>query len=200
MELEAWQVVLLVIVVVPLVLLLFVTKLLVFLAKLPLVVFRRVKSLLSRPFGSSPSNTNGLSPVEQSNDSQKSIDEKVLFWEQQDKINQELIPRVICQSELLARHIKDHENLPDFVARAVQAALAEARDEQRSQHEAALAAARIHAREQIEPDLVALEARLNASIEEKWETASRRYLLALVGISTTLAMMSVAALIVAIVV
>ena len=41
-----------------------------------------------------------------------SIAEKVRFWEEQDRINQELIPRVIRQSELLTGHMADHENLP----------------------------------------------------------------------------------------
>lgn len=93
------------------------------------------------PAPSSSSVSNG---TEQESGADKSIAEKVLFWEQQDQINQELIPRVIRQSELLARHIKDHENLPELAARAVQAALAEARDEQRSQHGAAVAAAKTH--------------------------------------------------------
>ena len=34
----------------------------------------------------------------------ESIGERVHFWEQQDRINQELIPRVIRQSELLTAH------------------------------------------------------------------------------------------------
>ena len=40
------------------------------------------------------------------------IAERVRFWEEQDRINQVLIPRVIRQGELLANHIKEHENLP----------------------------------------------------------------------------------------
>ena len=39
------------------------------------------------------------------------IKERVKFWEEQDRINQELIPRVIQQSEVLTGHIKNHENL-----------------------------------------------------------------------------------------
>ncbi len=38
------------------------------------------------------------------------IAEKVKFWEEQDRINQELIPRVLKQHELLASHIKSHES------------------------------------------------------------------------------------------
>ncbi len=41
-----------------------------------------------------------------------SIADRVRFWEEQDKINQELIPRVIRQHELLTGHIADHVNLP----------------------------------------------------------------------------------------
>ena len=55
------------------------------------------------------------------------IAEKVRFWEEQDKINQELIPRVIRQHELLTGHIADHENLPLVAANAISEALAEAR-------------------------------------------------------------------------
>ena len=47
------------------------------------------------------------------------ISEKVRFWEEQDKINHELIPRVIRQHELLTRHIGEHESLPEVVASAV---------------------------------------------------------------------------------
>lgn len=141
---------------------------------------------------SEPSSLSVSTETEQETGADKPIAEKVLFWEQQDQINQELIPRVIRQSELLARHIKDHESLPELAARAVQAALAEARDEQRAQHEAAIAAAKSHLPNQIEPDLAAMEARLNASIETKWETTGRRYRLAPVGIIAALALSSVA--------
>lgn len=37
------------------------------------------------------------------------IAERVKFWEEQDRINRELIPRVIKNHELLSRHIKSHE-------------------------------------------------------------------------------------------
>ena len=37
------------------------------------------------------------------------IAEKVRFWEEQDRINQELIPRVIKQHELFTAHIEGHE-------------------------------------------------------------------------------------------
>lgn len=37
------------------------------------------------------------------------IAERVKFWEEQDRINRELIPRVIKNHELLSRHIESHE-------------------------------------------------------------------------------------------
>ncbi len=62
------------------------------------------------------------------------IAEKVRFWEEQDKINQELIPRVIRQNELLSQHIAEHDNLQQILSDTIQQALAE----QAQQHEAAL--------------------------------------------------------------
>ena len=56
------------------------------------------------------------------------IAEIVKFWQERDKINQELIPRVIRQNELLTAHIKDHEILPIVAAAAQQAV------EQRATH------------------------------------------------------------------
>lgn len=57
------------------------------------------------------------------------IAEKVKFWQEQDKINQELITRVIRQNELLTAHIKDHETLPIIAAAAGRQAV-----EQRAAH------------------------------------------------------------------
>ena len=59
------------------------------------------------------------------------------FWEEQDRINQVLIPRVIRQSELLTKHIAEHDDLPQLVGRVVVDALAE----QAKQYDAALAEA-----------------------------------------------------------
>ncbi len=63
---------------------------------------------------------------------QSSIAERVRFWEEQDKINQELIPRVIRQNELLTKHIAEHDSLPEVAGKAISQALAGAREEQRS--------------------------------------------------------------------
>ena len=53
------------------------------------------------------------------------IAEKVRFWEEQDRINQALIPRVIRQYELLTNHIKEHDNLPELFSRQLADALEE---------------------------------------------------------------------------
>ncbi len=77
-----------------------------------------------------------------------SIAERVRFWEEQDKINQELIPRVIRQNELLTKHIAEHDTLPEVAVNTISEALAEARTEQRQQYEAALDGARTELAEQ----------------------------------------------------
>ncbi len=71
-----------------------------------------------------------------------SIAERVRFWEEQDKINQELILRVIRQSELLTNHIAEHDNLPEVAGEAISQALAGAREEQRQRYDAALEVAK----------------------------------------------------------
>ena len=45
------------------------------------------------------------------------IAERVKFWQEQDRINRELIPRVIRNHELLAEHVESHED-GDPLARA----------------------------------------------------------------------------------
>ena len=57
------------------------------------------------------------------------IAERVRFWEEQDRINQELIPRVIRQHELLTNHISDHEMLPIVAAAAAREAIEQAQSE-----------------------------------------------------------------------
>ena len=71
----------------------------------------------------------------------ESISERVRFWEEQDKINQELIPRVIRQNELLTGHIAEHENLPLVAANAIREAMAEVSEEQQRRYESAMEAA-----------------------------------------------------------
>ena len=45
------------------------------------------------------------------------IAERVKFWQEQDRINRELIPRVIKNHELLAKHVESHGD-GDSLARA----------------------------------------------------------------------------------
>ena len=94
------------------------------------------------------------------------IAERVKFWEEQDRINQELIPRVIRQHELLTGHIADHENLPLIAGNAISEALAEAREEQ-SQQLAAAKAEREEQGRQHEAELAAVKA--------EWEEQNRRH-------------------------
>ena len=61
------------------------------------------------------------------------IAERVRFWEEQDRINQELIPRVVQQAELLSKHVTDHENLPVAAAGAAREAVEAAQEETRRQ-------------------------------------------------------------------
>ena len=53
------------------------------------------------------------------------IGERVLFWEEQDRINQELIPRVIKQHELFTTHVQGHEDVQVRMA-AMDARISEA--------------------------------------------------------------------------
>lgn len=135
------------------------------------------------------------------------IAERVQFWEEQDTINQELIPRVIRQHELLTSHIADHENLPLIAGNAIGEALAQARQEQREQHEEALAQVKAEAEEQHRQHQAELEV-AKAEREEqnrqhrdevtalKEQMGKTRNLLA--GIATGAVGIAVAALIVAI--
>ena len=45
------------------------------------------------------------------------IAEKVRFWEEQDRINRILIPKVIRQHEVLKKLSKEHKNLPGLFSR-----------------------------------------------------------------------------------
>ncbi len=82
-----------------------------------------------------------------------SISDKVRFWEEQDRINQELIPRVIRQNELLTKHIAEHDNLPEVAGNAISQALAGAREEQGQQYEAVLDVAKRELAEQSQASL-----------------------------------------------
>lgn len=58
----------------------------------------------------------------------RGIADKVRFWEEQDRINQVLISKVLRQHELLTSHIKEHENLPALFSRRLADALQEQSD------------------------------------------------------------------------
>lgn len=77
------------------------------------------------------------------------IEEKVRFWEEQDRINQELIPRVIRQNELLSQHIAEHDNLQQILSDTIQKALGE----QAKQYEANLSAAKAELGDQTQATL-----------------------------------------------
>ena len=44
------------------------------------------------------------------------IADKVMFWQEQDRINQELIPRVLKQHELIASHIQNLDETNNHLA------------------------------------------------------------------------------------
>ena len=92
--------------------------------------------------GASPANSHNRSAgaaADTSGQKQPGIAEKVQFWQEQDKINQELIPRVIRQHELLTNHVKDHETLPHVAAAAARQSVAQALEETNRQLETASA-------------------------------------------------------------
>ena len=91
------------------------------------------------------------------------ISERVRFWEEQDKINKELIPRVIRQHELLTRHIGEHESLPEVVASAVHNVVTAVREEQRREFDAEVANI-----------TAAIEAQVEAAVQKASEEADRR--------------------------
>ena len=62
------------------------------------------------------------------------IADKVRFWEEQDRINRELIPRVLKQNELLSAHVASHEEV-----RVQTASLSSRIDELAERHAKAIA-------------------------------------------------------------
>ena len=77
------------------------------------------------------------------------IGERVRFWEEQDRINQELIPRVIRQGELISSHVAEHDNLQAIVADAVRQAVTQTLAEQKEIRDAELDAAKAEMRERM---------------------------------------------------
>ena len=87
----------------------------------------------------SPTGSRAAQEERAGNDDYTPIAERVKFWEEQDRINQELIPRVIRQHELLTKHLSDHEMLPVVAAAAAREAVAQAQAETQRQLEEAQA-------------------------------------------------------------
>lgn len=100
-----------------------------------------------------------------------SIADRVRFWEEQDRINQELIPRVIRQNELLTKHIAEHDSLPEVAGRAISEALASAREEHRQQYAAALDAAKKHLVEQAQTNLDQTLTTLRQDMRQQYDAA-----------------------------
>ena len=103
------------------------------------------------------------------------IAEKVRFWEEQDRINQELIPRVLKQHELFTKHVEGHETASDLIAAA------EARTKE------AIELAKSQAASDSEEKVAALEASMTATI-----TTVRRQAFVVSGVSLLLALCSFA--------
>lgn len=103
-----------------------------------------------------------------------SIADRVRFWEEQDKINQVLIPRVIKQAELLTAHIGEHENLPEVVSRAIAAALREALAEQEEKYQAALAEQSRQYQAALEAQEQQYEAKLSEAIAKASDIVEKR--------------------------
>ena len=93
------------------------------------------------------------------------IAERVRFWEEQDKINQELIPRVIRQHELLTQHIGEHDNLPAVVSQAVAQALSKTRADLEQRYSAVAAETKAEIARQAQADKADLEQRYAAALE-----------------------------------
>ena len=135
-----------------------------------------------------------------SQDDSVPISERVRFWEEQDRINQELIPRVVRQHELLTEHIGEHENLPAVVAGAVQQAVAGTREEQRQLYEAALESAKTefddraaeHKR-QYESELESAQSEFNKQLSETLQQQSSRMRNLLIRIAAVSGIVIVAA-------
>ena len=88
-----------------------------------------------------PTDRTAQDQVEDENKS--SIADRVRFWEEQDKINQELIPRVIRQNELLTEAALGaaKQELAEQAQATLDQALATVRQDMRQQYDAALDAA-----------------------------------------------------------
>lgn len=107
-------------------------------------------------------------------DAGTSIAERVRFWQEQDKINQTLIPRVIRQHELLTGHIQEHDSLPEMVSKAVAMALQQALTQQEQQHQAALAAQEQQHQAALEAQERQYETKLSAAMAQATDAVEKR--------------------------
>lgn len=82
---------------------------------------KKVKSAVTPPANRPPSGPDNVASDENNRDETPKIAEKVKFWEEQDRINTELIPRVVKIHELVTDHIAGHQDA------SVQIGAAEAR-------------------------------------------------------------------------
>ena len=121
------------------------------------------------------------------------IADRVRFWEEQDKINQELIPRVVRQHELLTAHVADHENLPLIAGNAISEALAEAREEQQKHYNAALEASKLELQKQYDAAQTNLD-RAVTTLNQEWRKTRN----ILIGMTTAAGAIAITAIIVAI--
>ena len=121
------------------------------------------------------------------------IADRVRFWEEQDKINQELIPRVIRQHELLTSHFADHENLPLIAGNAIREALSEAREEHQRHYDAALEIAKQELQQQYDAAQVNLDRAVTTLHQEGRKTRN-----ILIGITTASGAIAIAAIIIGI--
>ena len=90
------------------------------------------------------------------------IAERVKFWQEQDRINRELIPRVIKSHELLTSHVESHED-GDSLARAqietLQTRMVEGHDAVKAQIEA-LQTQTVESHEAAKAQIEALQTRM----------------------------------------
>ena len=105
------------------------------------------------------------------------IAERVKFWQEQDRINRELIPRVIKGHELLTRHVESHED-GDSLARAqielLQTRMVESYEAAKSQIES-LQTQMAESHETSKARIDTLEARV-AELETRWANKVSRWL------------------------
>ena len=101
------------------------------------------------------------------------IAERVKFWQEQDRINRELIPRVIKSHELLTKHVESHE---DGEGADRVAANADSREPRGGQAQIELLQTRMaESHEASKARIDTLEARV-AELETRWANKVSRWL------------------------